>query len=211
MEIMSLKPSFARKLNHRGLSPMHIAVEKGQQEMALRLLEVEKDVVRVRGKNGETVFTTFAGRPKSPTSIASKEGLLSGSDEQTGRRRNTALHVAATKNQPQDNVNSLKYKWGKRIVKYDTKASSVIFHDMDNISGDDRNALLVILGLLLTATFQSAFSPPGGLYQGELDASLQGTSMMNRYSFLYFYIPAYIVFIVTFFLILGLLEPYPQG
>ncbi|KAE8669242.1 hypothetical protein F3Y22_tig00112249pilonHSYRG00108 [Hibiscus syriacus] len=117
MEIMSLKPSFARKLNHRGLSPMHIAVEKGQQEMALRLLEVEKDVVRVRGKNGETVFTTFAGRPKSPTSIASKEGLLSGSDEQTGRRRNTALHVAATKNQPQEGSKTtciserLKNRW----------------------------------------------------------------------------------------------------
>ncbi|KAK8540894.1 hypothetical protein V6N13_038636 [Hibiscus sabdariffa] len=52
MEIVSLKSSFVRKLNHRGLSPMYLAVEKGQQEIALRLLEVDKDLVRVRGKNG---------------------------------------------------------------------------------------------------------------------------------------------------------------
>ncbi|MBA0813757.1 hypothetical protein Gohar_027581 [Gossypium harknessii] len=54
MEIMSLKPSFARKLNHQGLSPTHLAVEKGHQEMALRLLETDNDLVRVRGENGVT-------------------------------------------------------------------------------------------------------------------------------------------------------------
>ncbi|KAK8514885.1 hypothetical protein V6N13_121834 [Hibiscus sabdariffa] len=87
MEIISLKSSFATKLNHRGLSPMHLAVEKGQQKMALRLLGVDRDLVRVRGKN--------------------------------------------------------------------------------NISCDDRNALLVILALLLTASYQATLSPPGGLWQGD--------------------------------------------
>ncbi|KAE8669238.1 putative Ankyrin repeat-containing protein [Hibiscus syriacus] len=304
LEIMNLKPSFAKKLNHRGLSPMHTAVGMEQQEMALRLLEVDKDVVRVRGKNGETPFHYLCKLENQPRLLdrfmqASPEcmrdvtvqnrtalhiavesirpDVLKALLRSLGKKDyyqevvnrqdedgNTALHIAATNNQPQmlrllleykadkhitnqagltaldvahqsnnrenitilrrdfiPGVSNLKYKWGKRIVKYAAKASSLIFHDIDNISGDDRNALLVILGLLLTATYQSALSPPGGIWQGD-DASyvsstvngerkLPGSSMMDTYNFLYFYIPAYIVFIVTFFLTLGLLEPFPQG
>ena len=54
MEIMSLKPSFARKLNQQGLSPIHLAVEKGHTELVLYLMENAKDLVRVKGKKGET-------------------------------------------------------------------------------------------------------------------------------------------------------------
>ena len=54
MEIMSLKPSFARKLNRQGLSPIHLAVEKGHTELVLYLMENAKDLVRVKGKKGET-------------------------------------------------------------------------------------------------------------------------------------------------------------
>ncbi|MBA0742321.1 hypothetical protein Gogos_015389, partial [Gossypium gossypioides] len=32
---------------------------------------------------------------------------------------------------------------------------------------DDRTALLVILGLLLTATYQASLSLPGGVWQGD--------------------------------------------
>lgn len=53
MEILSLKPSFARKL-HRGLSPIHLAVQAGHKEMVLRFIEIDKDLVRIRGKSGET-------------------------------------------------------------------------------------------------------------------------------------------------------------
>ncbi|KAH1045703.1 hypothetical protein J1N35_036487 [Gossypium stocksii] len=54
MEMMNLKPAFARKLNQQGLSPLHIAVKQGHKEMALRFLEMDKDLVRVKGKNGKT-------------------------------------------------------------------------------------------------------------------------------------------------------------
>ncbi|KAL4291526.1 hypothetical protein GQ457_14G023300 [Hibiscus cannabinus] len=54
MEIMSLKPSFARKLNQQGLSPIHLALEKGHKQMALRLLEIDGNLARVKGKKGET-------------------------------------------------------------------------------------------------------------------------------------------------------------
>ncbi|XVE69053.1 hypothetical protein DITRI_Ditri09bG0118600 [Diplodiscus trichospermus] len=46
MEIMSLKPSFARVLNQEGLSPIHLAVKNGHKEIALRLLQIDKDLVR---------------------------------------------------------------------------------------------------------------------------------------------------------------------
>ncbi|XP_039038918.1 ankyrin repeat-containing protein BDA1-like [Hibiscus syriacus] len=244
LEIMNLKPSFARKLNHRGLSPMHTAVEKGQQEMALRILEIDKDVVRaspecirdVTVQNRTALYIAVESiRPDVLKALLRSLGKKDYYQEVVNRQDedgNTALHIAATKNQPQmlrllleykadkhitnqagltvldvahrsnnrenitilrrdfiPGVSNLKYKWGKRIVKYAAKASSLIFHDIDNISGDDRNALLVILGLLLTATYQSALSPPGGIWQGD-DASyvsstvngerkLPGSSMMD--------------------------------
>ncbi|MBA0870093.1 hypothetical protein Goshw_007752 [Gossypium schwendimanii] len=46
---------------------------------------------------------------------------------------------------------------------------------MDDISADDRNALLVILGLLLTATYQATLSPPGGVWQGENTSRSKGS------------------------------------
>ncbi|KAK8510280.1 hypothetical protein V6N12_008153 [Hibiscus sabdariffa] len=54
MEMINLKPAYARKLNQQGLSHIHLAVEKRHKEMVLRLLEIDNDVVRVKGKNGET-------------------------------------------------------------------------------------------------------------------------------------------------------------
>ncbi|KAK8979424.1 hypothetical protein V6N11_000570 [Hibiscus sabdariffa] len=52
MEMINLKPAYARKLNQQGLSHIHLAVEKRHKEMVLRLLEIDNDVVRVKGKNG---------------------------------------------------------------------------------------------------------------------------------------------------------------
>ncbi|KAE8728680.1 Ankyrin repeat-containing protein [Hibiscus syriacus] len=65
IEVMSLKASFARKLNRQGLSPLHLAVKNGHKEMALRFLEIDKDLAHVRGKNSETPlhFISEVGNP----------------------------------------------------------------------------------------------------------------------------------------------------
>ncbi|MFQ6667065.1 hypothetical protein Gotur_033211 [Gossypium turneri] len=89
---------------------------------------------------------------------------------------------------------------------------------MDDISADDRNALLVILGLLLTATYQATLSPPGGVWQGEntsrskgsFDEWVLGKSVMDESEFLLFYIPTYLVFLVTLFLTPALLKTFPH-
>ncbi|KAK8973743.1 hypothetical protein V6N11_084439 [Hibiscus sabdariffa] len=302
MEITSLKPSFARKLNQQGLSPMHLAVLKGHQEMALRLLEVDKDLVRVRGKNGETSlhylckvenhhhlldrFMQACPESIRDATVQNRTALhiavennrpdvlrvllrsIEKNDhyqEEVNRQDedgNTALHIAARNNQSQmlkllleckadkyitnqagltaldvahqsnnresiiilhhchiRRVSNFKHSLEKQIIKYVTKTSSLIFHDMDNISSDDCNALLVILGLLLTATYQSVLSPPGGLVQSDGSSKpavgvrfrVAGETIMGRYDFLIFFIPTYCVFIVSYFLTLGLLKPFPQG
>ncbi|MBA0879971.1 hypothetical protein Goshw_012318, partial [Gossypium schwendimanii] len=72
-------------------------------------------------------------------------------------------------------VSNLKRKLEKQALKYATKASLLVFQNMDNISPDDRNALIVILGLLLTATYQATLSPPGGVWQGENTSRSRGS------------------------------------
>ena len=149
----------------------------------------------------------------------------------TNQAGSTALDVAQQLNNRESirilrgcfipRVSTFIYKSQKQIVKFATKASSAIFHDMDNISSEDRNAVLVILGLLLTATFQASISPPGGVWQGDGFSKstvternverVPGISVMDQASFLFFYIPTCAVFIVTFFLTLGLLKPFPSG
>jgi ankyrin repeat protein len=66
MEIMKLKPSFARKLNQDGFTPMHLALQKLHElenddalqrnltQLVHQLLDVEKDLVRVKGREGVT-------------------------------------------------------------------------------------------------------------------------------------------------------------
>ncbi|GKV28510.1 hypothetical protein SLEP1_g37554 [Rubroshorea leprosula] len=54
MEIMNLKPSFARKLNPSGFSPMHLALQNDKNLVASELLKVDKDLVRVKGSGGLT-------------------------------------------------------------------------------------------------------------------------------------------------------------
>lgn len=306
MEIMSLKPSFAKVLNHEELSPIHLAVQKEHKEITLRLLSIDKDLVRVKGKKGKTplhhiikmencvnllerflqscpeCIRDVTTKNQTALHIAAKAErldvlrvlirMLRKTEyceevvNQQDKDGNTALHIAATKNiqqpkmlrellkckadkhvenqagstvldiaQQHNNSASISilrgcfgpristsiYKLQKQIFKYVTKASSVIFHDMDNISSEDRNALLVILGLLLTASYQASLSPPGSVWQGDSSSNSvvtksngekgPGKSVMSETSFLLFYIPTCAVFIVTFFLTLGLLKPFPRG
>ncbi|XWS07814.1 hypothetical protein CRYUN_Cryun41cG0023100 [Craigia yunnanensis] len=303
MEIMSLKPSFARKLNQEGLSPIHLAVEKGHPELVLNLMENAKDLVRVKGKKGETplhyVVTREANSevilltrfledcPESIRDVTTENQtalhiavrnnkeealkiickMLGKTDycqdvvNQKDRNGDTALHVAVRHNRHEmiklllkckadkhatnqagstafdvahdgesirilrgffiPRVSTFIYKSQKQIVKFVTKASSVIFHDMDNISSEDRNAVLVILALLLTVTFQASLTPPGSVWQSDgssnstvTEANVErvpGESVMDQTNFLQFYIPTCTVFIVTFFLTLGLLKPFPSG
>jgi ankyrin repeat protein len=53
-EIMNMKPSCALKLNLQALSPIHLAIEQDQNRMVLCLVDMNNDIVRVKGKGGLT-------------------------------------------------------------------------------------------------------------------------------------------------------------
>ncbi|WRX11672.1 hypothetical protein QQP08_004159 [Theobroma cacao] len=46
----------AEKLNQGIFSPIHLALQQGHTSTILRLLDVDKDLVRVKGKQGYTAF-----------------------------------------------------------------------------------------------------------------------------------------------------------
>ncbi|KAK8514888.1 hypothetical protein V6N13_121836 [Hibiscus sabdariffa] len=54
MEMMNLKPSFARRLNQDGSSPMHLALRNNRTQALLRLLKFDEGLVRVKGREGLT-------------------------------------------------------------------------------------------------------------------------------------------------------------
>nr|POE68281.1 ankyrin repeat-containing protein bda1 [Quercus suber] len=54
MEMMRLKPSFARKPNQDGFSPIDLALLNGHTKMVHQLLHVDQDLVRVRGRENMT-------------------------------------------------------------------------------------------------------------------------------------------------------------
>ncbi|XVF82434.1 hypothetical protein PTKIN_Ptkin16aG0047600 [Pterospermum kingtungense] len=97
-EIMSLKPSFAKKLNPEGLSPIHVAVEKGHRELVLSLMENAKDLVRVKGKKGETPLHYVITREENPQLLPRflEDCPESIRDLTTGNQ--SALHIAVRNN-----------------------------------------------------------------------------------------------------------------
>ncbi|KAF7134612.1 hypothetical protein RHSIM_Rhsim08G0166500 [Rhododendron simsii] len=54
VEILRLKPSFGRKLNPDGLSSLHLALINHKFDTVKRLIKLDKELIRVKGKQGET-------------------------------------------------------------------------------------------------------------------------------------------------------------
>ncbi|XP_062147286.1 ankyrin repeat-containing protein BDA1-like [Alnus glutinosa] len=112
MEIMKLKPSFARKLNQDGFTPLHLALQKlralendqalqkKQTQLVYRLVSVDKDLIRVQGREGVTplhyvaqignlhLLTKFL--KDCPTSV-----------EDVTIRGENVLHIALKNNMPE--------------------------------------------------------------------------------------------------------------
>ncbi|KAJ4726467.1 Ankyrin repeat-containing protein [Melia azedarach] len=97
LEIMRLKPSFARKQNRHGFTPMHLALQNEQTQMVLRFLDVDRKLVRVQGREGKTSLHYAAEK--------GNVGLLSEflvtcpeSIKDVTIRKETALHIAVENN-----------------------------------------------------------------------------------------------------------------
>jgi ankyrin repeat protein len=104
-EIVKLKPSFARKLNQDGFSPMHLALQKlhelennpdlqrNQAQLVDRLLDVDSDIVRVPGREGVTPFHYVAQMGHLDLLTKFSEGCPKAYEDVTIRSENV-LHVA---------------------------------------------------------------------------------------------------------------------
>ncbi|XVE69063.1 hypothetical protein DITRI_Ditri09bG0119500 [Diplodiscus trichospermus] len=229
-------PESIRDMTAKNGTALHIAAKANRLDVfqvlirVLRKTDYCQEVVNQKDQDGNTALH-IAATKNQPKMI--KLLLKCKADKHaTNQAGSTALDIAEQHNN-RESINTLRgcfiprvstfiYRLQKQIVKYVTKASSVFFHDMDNISSEDRNALLVIFGLLLTATFQASLSPPGSVWQGDgssrnstvktrYEEEVIGKTVMDQIDFLAFYIPTSAVFVVTFFLTLGLLKPFPRG
>ncbi|KAL5551315.1 hypothetical protein UlMin_001491 [Ulmus minor] len=95
--IMRLKPSFARKLNPDGYSPIHLALQHGQTQMVLRLLDFDRDLVRVQGREGKTPLH-FAAEYDMIDLLAEFLSVCPESIQDSTIQKETALHIAVKNN-----------------------------------------------------------------------------------------------------------------
>ncbi|XP_062028818.1 ankyrin repeat-containing protein ITN1-like [Rosa rugosa] len=141
MEIMRLKPSFARKPNQDGFNPMHLALQSGKTRMVVRLLDADRSLVRVPGREGVT-----------PLHYVAREGNIELLDvflsacpkslEDVTIRNETSLHIAL-KN---DKVEAFEFvfRWLKEVCYEEV-------HQLEkkvlNWKDEDGNTLLHIAAL----------------------------------------------------------------
>nr|POE52437.1 ankyrin repeat-containing protein bda1 [Quercus suber] len=94
MEMMRLKPSFARKLNLEGFSPIHLALQYKHTEMVSRLLQVNGDLVRIKGREGITPLHYAVAVDDQLDLLAKFLSVCPNSIEDVMTRNETVLHIA---------------------------------------------------------------------------------------------------------------------
>ncbi|KAK3227638.1 hypothetical protein Dsin_007500 [Dipteronia sinensis] len=94
LEIATLKPSFAWKLNGHGLSPMHLALLNGHDQLAISMVTViDSELVRVKGKGRITPLHLVAQMDNIDL-LAEFLSACPSSIEDLTVRCETAVHVA---------------------------------------------------------------------------------------------------------------------
>jgi ankyrin repeat protein len=119
IEIMNLKPSFALKLNPQGFSPIHLAMQNNQELMVYRFVFINKDLVRVKGREGITPLH-YASEIGEVKMLAYFLFWCPESIEYLTVRRETALHIAV-KNEQYEALQVL-VSWLKKNTKRGSKA-----------------------------------------------------------------------------------------
>ncbi|XP_059441849.1 ankyrin repeat-containing protein NPR4-like [Corylus avellana] len=163
MEIMKLKPSFARKLNEDGFTPMHLALQKhyadeegntllhvavyrNQLEVVSLLMATKLVDLKAKNLEGDTVFDILE-RQTHVESQRMRDRLRPRACCRCVSRLIAIVKLSLT---PFQNfVQRLCGKLFVRIRRQETVTTE-----------ERRNALLVVAALLLTVTYQAALSAP---------------------------------------------------
>ena len=124
MEMMRLKPSFARKLDSNGWSPMHLALEKRNTEMVRQLLQVNSELVHIKGKKCVPPLHYAAKREEHLDLLAKFLRACPDSIANIMVQNDTALHIALKF----DNFKAFKLlvgwlgsNWSEKAYAYEMK------------------------------------------------------------------------------------------
>ncbi|PPD75239.1 hypothetical protein GOBAR_DD27833 [Gossypium barbadense] len=93
MEVANLKPSLAWKLNHVGLSPMHLALQHKCTKMVRGLITINSQLIRVKAK-GMITPLHYLAQTEDPDLLAELLSTCPSSIEDTTIHCETAAHVA---------------------------------------------------------------------------------------------------------------------
>ncbi|KAL4347287.1 hypothetical protein GQ457_17G020490 [Hibiscus cannabinus] len=93
MEVANLKPSLAWKLNHMGLSPLHLALQHKCIKMVRGLITINAQLIRVKAK-GMITPLHYLVQIEDPDLLAELLSACPSSIEDTTVHCETAVHVA---------------------------------------------------------------------------------------------------------------------
>ncbi|XP_039166727.1 ankyrin repeat-containing protein BDA1 [Eucalyptus grandis] len=190
MEIATLKPSFTRKLNCRGYSPMHLALEKKHYGTARALMTLDPEVIRVRGREGYTPLHFVAGeimeaQEELQELLAEFLSTCKSSIEDLTNQCETAVHIAVKKG----NTKALEILlgWLKRvhltkILNWKDQNGNTVLHIA--VSGQQQLPTAVFRQRQLQAGQQQLPMPVSGQQQLEIIKLLVGYTNVNAKNFL---------------------------
>uniref|UniRef100_A0A7N2MME2 PGG domain-containing protein n=1 Tax=Quercus lobata TaxID=97700 RepID=A0A7N2MME2_QUELO len=166
MEMQRLKPSFVRKLNPDGLSPIHVALLNGKTQLVRWLLKVDGDLVRVKGREGMTPLHGAAAEDHLDL-LDEFLKVCPDSIEDVTIRNETALHVAVKCKKLEafkhlvewlrQNKSKKTMSWKRKILNWKDEEGNTVLHvaavrllldsgvdiDAKNLMGDTAGDILV--------------------------------------------------------------------
>ncbi|KAL7167061.1 hypothetical protein ACSBR2_037682 [Camellia fascicularis] len=118
LEIFRLKPSFGKKLNPEGLSPLHLALQNKHSETVRRLVKFDSELICVRGREGLTPLHFVAKTDDQDDLLSEFLHVFPSSINDVTIHEETALHIAVKSS----SLKLLKSSWNgfkrpTRIVK----------------------------------------------------------------------------------------------
>ncbi|KAI7988550.1 Ankyrin repeat-containing protein BDA1 [Camellia lanceoleosa] len=100
LEILRLKPSFGKKLNPEGLSPLHLALQNKHSETVRRLVKFDSELIRVKGREGLTPLHFVAKTGDQDDLLSGFLDVCSSSINDVTIHEETTLHIAAKCSSP---------------------------------------------------------------------------------------------------------------
>ncbi|XP_074325710.1 ankyrin repeat-containing protein BDA1-like [Apium graveolens] len=98
IEMMRLKPTFARKLNPDGFTPIHLAAQCDHDALVICMIDLDRELVRVQGTDSNTPLHCAAEKGNVDLVVefllACPESILD-----VNARKESALHIAVLHNQ----------------------------------------------------------------------------------------------------------------